>query len=92
MSERADHAINMALEKLNERVIDMAEQKIIDVLDNCDFDHNKVFIRWAIGSAPRDLLTSILDEDTGIRDVFEAAVCQLVRTSSTAREIAKVLA
>lgn len=47
VSEIADLAINMALEKLDEREISMIEQTFIDSSKNCNSDHKKLFARRA---------------------------------------------
>lgn len=91
VSEIAGHAIDMALEKLDERVIIMAEQTIIGTLENCDSDYNKVFVRRAIWSAQRDLLASILKDDTKICVAFETGVDQFGQTSRIAGKGEKVL-
>lgn len=90
-SEIAISDINMALEKLDGCVIDMAEQTIIDSLEESASYHNKASVRQAIGSALRGLLASILENDNGFCDIFEVVVAQVVGTSSPEREVAKVL-
>lgn len=66
----AYHAINMALEKLDKLVIDVAEHTIIDTLEICSSDQNKVFLCRAILNALKDLPASILQNDTRIRDAI----------------------
>lgn len=72
-------------------MIDTAEQIFIDSLANCTSDHNKAFVCQAIQIVLRDLVESILENETGIRETFEAGVCQVLGTSSFAKEAAKVL-
>lgn len=67
----ADHAIKMALEKLDEWMISIASQEIIDRLENCHLDHNKVLVREAVRSALPDLIPSIWENDKGLSGVFE---------------------
>lgn len=87
----ACHAINTALETLDVRVIDIAEQTIIDILEKFSSEHNKVFVRQAIRSAIQDLLASILEDETGICVAFEAAIALVVETSTLAMIVAKVI-
>lgn len=71
-------------------MIDTAEQKIIDSSENCILDPTKVFVCQAIRSTLKNLLASILENDTEICDAFEVVVAQVVGTGSLAMEIAKI--
>lgn len=83
--------IGMALKKMDERVIDIAEQTVIDALESGDSDHNRVFVRREIRNVLQDLITSTVQDDTGSREAFEAAVVQVVGTSNLTNEVAKVI-
>lgn len=91
VSEIPDHAISTALEKLDESVTDMARPTIINTLENCDSESNKMFARRVFQNVLRDVLASILENDTGIRDVFEAVVAHIVRARNLAKETANLL-
>lgn len=91
LSEIADHAIDMAREKLDERVISMAAQTIINTLNGFDSDHNKMYLRRAIRNTLGDLLASIIKNDKRIRDAFKAAVAHVVGTNNLAKEVAKAV-
>lgn len=60
VSEKVDHAINVVLVNLDKRVIDMAEQRIIDTSVSCDSGHSRVCVRRAAQNAPENLLAFIL--------------------------------
>lgn len=51
VSEIASRIVDIALEKLIDRVIDIADHLIIDALEICGPDHNKVFVCQAIRNA-----------------------------------------
>lgn len=50
-----------------------------------------MFVCRAIRNALQERLSSILQNYTGIREAFEAAVVQVIGTSSFVREVTKVL-
>lgn len=79
----------MALERLDERLIDMAELAIIDAVKNCDSDRIKKFFREAIPNALRDLLSSIIDSNTRTCGALKAAVDQILEAKTLARGVAK---
>lgn len=84
--EMTNHASIMAVENLEERVIDLAKPTIIDQLKNGDSDHNRKLVCQAVWNALRDLLASILADDTKIYDVFAVAVNQGLRAKNLAKK------
>lgn len=91
VSEIANHAINMSLQKLVERFFDMVEQTIIDTLKNCDSDLNKVIGRKVIWGTQQNLIATELENDARICDGFDTAVTQVVVMSSFAKEVTLVI-
>lgn len=73
--------IDQALEKLGERVGDLAEQTIGEARENCHSNVNKLIIRRATRNALHDPLWSILLDDTCVREAFETAVVHVTRES-----------
>lgn len=65
------------INKLDNRVADIAEQTVLDALETCDVDKNEAFIKSALKSALNGLLVSILDDATDIRDSFENTIIQV---------------
>lgn len=66
-----------AIDKLDDSVIDSAELRVVDALEICDVNHNKVFIKLAMKGTLNDLLVSILDEPLSVRKPFENAIFQV---------------
>lgn len=54
-----DLFINLAIEKIGKRVLDVANQKVIDNLENGSPNFNKVFARHAASNVLQNLLASI---------------------------------
>lgn len=75
---KANYAIKIALAKLNERTICIAKQRTTKTLENCNPNHNRVFLYRATRNALRDLHESILQNHTGFRYVSRAALAQVV--------------
>lgn len=86
----ADRAIDAALGKLDERVIATTEQTIINTLENCDSNYDKVFVHRLIRIVLEDLLASILQNDKKIRGALEGSEAQVSRLRNLAKEIEKV--
>lgn len=84
-------ALNMALGKLNERVIGMTKRTIIDTLWRFDIDHNSVLTRRAIRNAVRGMLAFILEKDIIICDSCDVALILVVGIRHLADEPAEVL-
>lgn len=91
VSEISRSTVDKAFERMDEHVVDMAEQTIIDESKNCALNHKKVFDRRSIRKAQRDLLASISHGNTGTREILEAAIVQVPRTSNLTKEVAKTL-
>lgn len=64
-------------DKLDDRVINVAEQAAGNALENCGMDHNKFFIKTKLISALNGLFVSILDDCSAIREYVEDAIVQL---------------
>lgn len=73
----AEALLQDAMEKLDDRIIDLAQKTVIDALETCDVDHNETFIKEALCSALNSLLPSILEDDSGIRELFKSAIVQV---------------
>lgn len=89
--EIAELAINTALAKLYECLIDTAKPTTINTLEDCDLDRYRLFVRRAVPHALGALLASTLQDDKKICDALETAVVQDVGTKNIAKEVAKVL-
>lgn len=79
------------MEKLDDRVIDLAQRMVIYALETCDVDHNKAFIEGALRSALNSLLLSILENKCGIRELFESAIVQVATSLKVASKIATTI-
>lgn len=90
-AETAHHTINLALEKLNERVLNVTERKSIGAMKNCVNDYNKVFLRPAIQDAAQELVAFILQKNTGVCEAFQSAVVKVTEISSLVKNKAKVI-
>lgn len=77
----ARRTIDQALQRVDERVVDLAEQSLFGELENCNLDVNTSIIHCAIGNDLHDLLSPILLHDTNIMEASEMAVI-LVATES----------
>lgn len=66
-----------AIDKLNDRAADIAEQTVVAALEIFDVDCNKAFTKTALRSALNELLASILDDSSKIRESFGAAIIQV---------------
>lgn len=86
----ADHVIAMALKKLNDRAIFMAEQAIIYTLDHCELDYNKMFIWRGDQKCSRGFSRPSFTRRYEIHAAFEAAAVQLLGTSTLATEVGNV--
>lgn len=73
--------IEKAKYKLDDRVVDFAEQIVIDALEKINADHNKAFINGTVSSVLNALLISIMDDYSGIRESFGEATTQVATAS-----------
>lgn len=80
-----------ALDKIDDRMIDVAEQTVINALETCDVDHNKAFVKGALRSALKSLLLSIMEDSSGIRESFEEAIVQVATAPKTLIAIASAM-
>lgn len=83
--------IHMALKKIDGRVIDMAKQRIIDGLEISCEDNSKVFARLEIWDTLQNFFASVLQDDIGISEAFEAAVGQAADKHGLAKDATKAL-
>lgn len=60
---------------------------MIDSLETRDVDHNKAFIEGALCSAFHSFQLSILEDKSGIRDLFESAIVQVAASVNVVSEI-----
>lgn len=66
-----DHAINMAIEKLHEQVLELAAKKIIDKSGYYHLDLKRMFGFHASCNAIQGQLVSILPDYTRCHETFE---------------------
>lgn len=59
-----------AIVKMDDGVINVAEQTVVGAQDASDEDHSKASVVVALKSALHGLLVFILDDSSGIRDIF----------------------
>lgn len=71
-----------ALDKLDNKVIDLAGRTVVSALETNDVNHNEVFVKDALCSALNSLLLSILEDDSRIRVSFETAIILIVISES----------
>lgn len=69
----------------------MAEQTIIDVLEYCKKNLNKIFPRCAVWNALQGWQALIPHDSTKALEALEATVVQMVGACSLAKEATKVL-
>lgn len=81
-----------AIDKLHDRVINIAEQTAVDALENCDVDHDRVFIKDTLRSALNGLLVSTIAESSGVETSFEDATVQVVAAPKSIALIASAVA
>lgn len=60
-----------AIDQLDVRMTSAGEQTVAIALEICDVAHNRIFIKGAPRSAWNRHLVSILNEQSGIKTVFE---------------------
>lgn len=60
----------------------VAEQTMVDELEICDVDYNKAIIETALRSALSELLVSILEGPSSIRDRSKNSISQVQRHQS----------
>lgn len=83
-----------AIDKLDGRMIDMAEQTVVDASKSCYMNQDKAFMKGALRSSLNVLLVSIQDDLSNIRNSFEETIFQLatalkslaISASAVARE------
>lgn len=66
-----------AIDKLDDRVIGVATQTVVDVLNTCNLDQNQAFIKVALRIALNRMLVLILDDSSGTIEFFEHAIIGL---------------
>lgn len=66
--------MHKATNKLGDRLVDIAEQTVVDAFETYDVDHNKDSIKGALKSVLNELLVFILDNSSQIRESFKGAV------------------
>lgn len=79
------------MEKLNDRVINLAERTVIDALKTCNVDYNKASIKGALCSVVNSLLFSILEDESKIRKSFESAIVQVAASVKMVSRTAKAI-
>lgn len=86
-------SIDQALKRLNEHVVELSERSIVEAQENCILDVSRTFIRRLLLDALCDLLSSILQDDAGIREAFETVVVHVKRESaqSQAEEVSRLV-
>lgn len=66
-----------AIDKLDDRVINIAEQSVVDALEACDINYNKTFIENALRSVLNELALSFLNDSLLVRESFLHAIIQV---------------
>lgn len=66
-----------AVDKLDDRVIDITTKTLVDALESYDAHRNKEFIKGALRSTLNELLVSILVDSSSIRKSIEDAIIQV---------------
>lgn len=62
--------------------MDLAVRTMIDALKTCDVDHSEDFIDAALCSALNSLLLSAFENESGIRELFDAAIVQVTTSEN----------
>lgn len=81
-----------AIDKLDNRVIDIAEQTRIDALENFKLDSSRFFIKDTLKIALNKLLVSILNDTLGIMECFEYAMVRVATTPHPSAVVASAAA
>lgn len=81
-----------AFNKLNDRVINVAEQTAFDALESCDVARIKAFTKTALRSALNSLIVSNLENVLGCYESSEDARVLVARTPKSLAIIGAVVA
>lgn len=81
-----------AVDKLADSVMNIAKQTVINASETCDLGRNKAFVKGKLKSVLNDLLVSILDDSSDIRESFKDAVVQVEATPKSLAKIASAAA
>lgn len=81
-----------ALYDVNDRIIDVAEQTVLDASETCDVDQNKTAVQGALHSVLISLLLSIKEKFSRIRESIGEANVQVATASNTLNAAASAMA
>lgn len=84
--------LDKALETINERMVDVAEQTVINPLEVSNVSRNKAFVKGALSSTLKFLLHSIMEHSSGISEIFEKATVQVTSAPRTWTAIVSAMA
>lgn len=79
------------MEKLDDRVVALAQRRVIDALETLDVEHNMAFIKEALRRAPNSLLLLILEDESGIRESSKSAIVQVTTRVKVVSKIDKAI-
>lgn len=80
-----------AIDKLDDQVVEIAEQTVLKAPETCDADHNNVLIKGALRSVLTGLSVSILDDSLGIRESFEDSIIQVSTAPKSPSVVVKAI-
>lgn len=78
--KNVEKLVQEAVHKLDDRVINKADQTVFDALETSDVEHNKALFEGALRGSLNGLLIFFLDGSSSIREVFEDAIIYVETT------------